>query len=127
MLNKIKTLIKRITKARKYGIRYLFDQKYRRKCYAKEINKIRRKRIGSSFFNNKKQIKSTLFRKKGNKCFWCNEPMNFSDATIDHIVPVKKGGNNYLHNLRLIHEKCRKERDTAIDKGIIVHSLPNNN
>jgi len=53
--------------------------------------------------------------------------MNFSDATIDHIVPVKKGGNNYLHNLRLIHEKCRKERDTAIDKGIIVHSLPNNN
>lgn len=33
-------------------------------------------------------------------------------ATIDHIIPVAKGGDNLLANLKLAHRRCNGERGT---------------
>jgi 5-methylcytosine-specific restriction endonuclease McrA len=38
------------------------------------------------------------------------KPENPRTATIDHIVPLSKGGTNLLVNLRLAHRACNNER-----------------
>lgn len=59
-----------------------------------------------------------LQQKNGNKCAICNCEMLFERefekspmfATIDHIVPVSKGGANRLTNLRLACFLCNNKR-----------------
>lgn len=116
--NKIKIFYQMLPRARKYGIRYLLSKDYRRKCKNREVHLRDRKKY-KSFVGNKKSIKIALFRRDGNKCFWCYQVMTFSEATIDHKVPVSEGTNNSKTNLRLIHNECRITRDRAIAKGIL--------
>jgi 5-methylcytosine-specific restriction endonuclease McrA len=51
----------------------------------------------------------------GDKCWRCNYPMRFEGpancgraATIEHLLPVSKGGTNNLDNLRLCHVGCNR-------------------
>jgi 5-methylcytosine-specific restriction endonuclease McrA len=62
------------------------------------------------------------------KCFYCNQPVrdyhdfylddhgkfqrkaHLDEATIDHIVPLSKGGSNLLSNLVLACYQCNSER-----------------
>lgn len=98
----------------KYGIKYSFSQKFRKKCRKKE----QRKRYGN-YRSKSKHRKHQLFRRDGNRCFWCNGKMIWKTATIDHIVPVSVKKDNSLANMRLIHDDCRVVRDRFIAKGIL--------
>lgn len=50
-------------------------------------------------------------------CHLCNEPIDY-DAdwlhplafTIDHIIPVTKGGADRLENLAAAHRKCNRDK-----------------
>jgi hypothetical protein len=43
------------------------------------------------------------------KCFACGKSIeNFSDATIEHIIPKSKGGTNHLDNLAVSHRLCNE-------------------
>lgn len=33
--------------------------------------------------------------------------------SLDHILPVSKGGTDFLDNLRLAHRKCNMDRSAA--------------
>ncbi len=39
-------------------------------------------------------------------CPLCAQPVDLTEATIDHIVPVAVGGTDGLHNLQLVHPDC---------------------
>jgi len=106
-------------RVKKYGIKYYYSIDFRKKCRNRECTLRDRKKRGNAFRANHESLKIWLFRHKGKKCFWCNKNMDFEDATIDHIVPVSIEKNNKKSNLRLIHEKCRVERDKLINKGIL--------
>lgn len=108
--------------ARKWGLRYYWDIDFRDKCRKKDRNRkatLRGRTKYGSFIGNRRKIKEYLFWKNGNICFWCGGKMKFKETTIDHIVPVSVKKDNSIKNLRLIHDKCRVERDKAIKKGII--------
>jgi 5-methylcytosine-specific restriction endonuclease McrA len=63
-------------------------------------------------FDNKlnKKTKSFLIR-KSDKCALCGEQiLTMKDATIDHIVPLSKGGINSVGNMQLAHLKCNLEK-----------------
>lgn len=56
-----------------------------------------RKQIG-------KELKEAV-KAKSSKCFYCGCQLNDSNQTIDHIVPVTKGGTNDIQNLvRCCHD-----------------------
>ena len=47
-----------------------------------------------------------LINHYGNICYLCNEPLEMNEITIDHWVPLSKGGSDNITNYRLAHYKC---------------------
>ena len=54
-----------------------------------------------------------LFR-RSDICAICNGRMRFEDATVDHIIPLLKGGSNRADNLQLVHAKCNSKKGSMI-------------
>lgn len=54
------------------------------------------------------KYKQWLYR-HSNICVRCKEEiMVFSDATLDHIIPLSQGGLDNMNNMGLAHEKCNQ-------------------
>ena len=54
--------------------------------------------------------KESLDEKKNARCIYCNRKLNIQNATMDHIVPISKGGNNCQVNLITCCFVCNNER-----------------
>lgn len=42
-------------------------------------------------------------------CSHCSKPLDLSEASIDHIIPISLGGTNKRANLRFLHKKCNHD------------------
>jgi len=51
-----------------------------------------------TFSEAMKKLSALLFN-QGGKCFYCDAILDIDEATIEHIVPKSKGGNDDLNNL----------------------------
>lgn len=40
------------------------------------------------------------------KCSLCGKNMPKSDRTIDHVIPIAKGGTGHIANLQVVHLRC---------------------
>lgn len=70
-------------------------------------------------------------------CGICGKPVDFSykyphplSATIDHIIPVSKGGHpSDINNLQLSHRTCNRQKSDKMIENIITsdtdHLVPN--
>lgn len=47
-----------------------------------------------------------VYESEGGICGICREPVNFGVFTIDHIIPVSKGGPHIFANLQIAHFAC---------------------
>lgn len=55
-------------------------------------------------------VRKRLLR-KSNVCALCGgQIINMKDATIDHIVPISRGGGDEIANLQVAHLKCNLEK-----------------
>jgi 5-methylcytosine-specific restriction endonuclease McrA len=45
-------------------------------------------------------------KKVAQHCFYCGKKMKERNKTIDHIVPIKKGGSNCFSNLAICCSRC---------------------
>jgi 5-methylcytosine-specific restriction endonuclease McrA len=58
------------------------------------------------------KIRDEIFERDG-ECLKCGRKNKF---TIDHIVPISKGGNNEKSNLQILCERCNSLKgDSIID------------
>lgn len=49
-------------------------------------------------------------------CHLCGDPVG-TDASIDHVIPVSRGGGNGLENLRWSHGRCnRVKTDLTVEE-----------
>lgn len=46
-------------------------------------------------------------------CFVCGREVLRADATLEHIIPLSKGGTDERFNLTISHEDCNKQRGDA--------------
>lgn len=61
-------------------------------------------------------FKEKLFKRDGNKCFYTGAKLTIETATIEHLIPLSKGGKNNIDNLVL----CTKESNQLMaDKPLI--------
>jgi 5-methylcytosine-specific restriction endonuclease McrA len=74
-----------------------------------------------------------LYEKDSGICGICSLPVEISNASIDHIIPVSKGGTHTWDNVQLAHYKCNIiKSNNEMDKlkgqerfiqGAFIHSL----
>lgn len=47
-------------------------------------------------------------------CYVCGKPVPRDKATLEHIIPLCKGGTNEMRNLSISHWKCNKNKGNKI-------------
>lgn len=84
---------------------------------AKYYKKGRRSRREWMTYEGKKEtatrkfIRKQLIDSKGAICALCGKPItNMKDCTIDHIIPISKGGLTTIENCQLAHFQCNQNR-----------------
>lgn len=55
-----------------------------------------------------------LLERDGDLCYLCDQPLD-GERSIDHVVPLVKGGKDNMSNYRLAHHRCNalKGHDTV--------------
>ena len=74
------------------------------------ISSTEREKLGSA---------KRILQKSFNKCYWCKKSLSWivgqeTQATIDHVIPLSKGGTNGHDNLVLSCLKCNKEKGSKL-------------
>lgn len=65
-----------------------------------------------------KAIKKMLINSKGAICGICGKPIeNMKQCTLDHIIPISKGGQTTIENCQLAHSWCNKRKGSKILKS----------
>lgn len=78
-----------------------------------QINKLhRRTRQRKSSY---KGIRRRLL-KQNPLCYWCKKQLTASSATVDHVIPLSKGGTNGFDNFVLACKACNTDRRNALPK-----------
>src|SRR5258708_4773245 len=62
--------------------------------YKEIINSEKRKSLTEKF-------KIKIYERDGNKCFYTDKEMTMEEATLEHLIPLSKGGKNNIDNLVL--------------------------
>jgi hypothetical protein len=58
-----------------------------------------------------KYLKQSLLDRDGRECFFCLGEMPNEDMTVEHLVPIHKGGPNHQDNMALAHRACNQKAD----------------
>lgn len=58
--------------------------------------------------------KAKILNKTNGICVMCGEPLTLKTMTIDHYIPLSKGGMNRINNLYPSCEKCNQKKGNEI-------------
>lgn len=58
-----------------------------------------------------KRVRRALRKRDGNLCVLCRQGLG-GKLSIDHVIPVSRGGTSHPENLRLVHHACNEYRQT---------------
>lgn len=76
---------------------------------AKGLSKANDKKIAKKV--KKKQYRLDIFKRDGNKCLHCGSTENLS---IDHIIPISKGGKDQAKNYQTLCKTCNVKKGNKI-------------
>ena len=63
---------------------------------------------------NGKALRKHLLR-QSDLCGICGKAITkMKDATIDHIIPLSRGGHSGISNIQLAHDKCNSTKGDKI-------------
>ena len=65
--------------------------------------------------SNNTNIKLRLLWKNGKRCAICGKKIKtLDDLTVDHIVPLGRGGKNVIDNCQLAHKTCNSMKNDIL-------------
>jgi 5-methylcytosine-specific restriction endonuclease McrA len=74
--------------------------------------------------------RSIVFKSSGGFCYICKEALTRQNRTIDHVIPLSRGGKNHISNLRACCGKCNNLKGSMllseIDMTEFMHRRYNN-
>lgn len=87
---------------------------------------ILREYVRIPYFRSKSPSKRNVYKRDGNQCQYCGCQLNSKNASIDHIVPRSRGGNNSWQNIVSACKPCnrRKSNRTPEEAGMVLKRQP---
>ncbi len=58
--------------------------------------------------------KNEIYKRCGRICAHCGKKLDFKEATIEHVIPLSKGGTNKKENFVILCETCNKAKSDDI-------------
>jgi hypothetical protein len=115
-INKILESISKLQKSKLFNLEWILEKEKQIDCFNKELQdrllrKINQPRIDACKFTSLKEVKDFIYLKYGKKCLCCGSEKNIS---LDHIIPIKKGGKNTLDNLQPLCKSCNSKKGIKI-------------
>ena len=99
-----------------------------KKCGRRLANARKQKRIPKGQIIDNDITLETLYKRDSGVCYLCGKPCNWEDRdglitgdtypSIDHLIPVAKGGAHSWDNVRLAHFKCNLMKSDDLLPGI---------
>jgi 5-methylcytosine-specific restriction endonuclease McrA len=69
----------------------------------------------------RQELKRVAYRREGGCCFYCDKPLRYESATMDHIKPKSQGGKLEIGNIVIACFKCNNRRgDYPADMFLIL-------
>lgn len=65
----------------------------------------------------RKRITDAIYQRDGMVCSICHLHVRREDASVDHVVPLSKGGPSTMDNLRLAHRRCNSSKGNRAPSG----------
>jgi 5-methylcytosine-specific restriction endonuclease McrA len=63
---------------------------------------------------NVRKIREILFAAGATECRWCRIPLTVETSTLEHIIPLARGGTYGADNLALACKDCNRKRGSAM-------------
>lgn len=57
---------------------------------------------------HKRQVKRATFRDCGRRCVYCGSGLGLEHATLDHVIPLSRGGSHLPGNLVAACQPCNQ-------------------
>ena len=92
----------------------LADKIYNAFCENRLINIQSEKRKSLS-----ERFKLKIYERDGNKCFYSGKEMAMEEATIEHLIPLSRGGKNNIDNLVL----CLSEENAKMANKPLIEKI----
>lgn len=61
-----------------------------------------------------KKEKKVILTKSNGVCAKCGKKLTVDTMTVEHVVPLSKGGQNHIQNLLALCEKCNQEKNNMV-------------
>jgi 5-methylcytosine-specific restriction endonuclease McrA len=61
------------------------------------------------------EVRKYVYQRDNYRCQGCCETANETHLTIDHIIPLARGGTNDISNLQTLCLKCNQQKKDKID------------
>ena len=62
-----------------------------------------------------------VYKKYNGTCVYCGQSVMFPYMTVDHIIPLSKGGTNEFSNLQLTCQKCNRIKGDLKTEDFFTH------
>ncbi len=76
------------------------------------INKIRRAALSND-------LRLSIYHRDNGTCQICGKPLDPDHFTVDHIVPLNRGGINDMSNYRCLCKRCNEWKDDSLDEELV--------
>lgn len=118
---------------RLYYLRHKEEDDAKHSLYQKEhpeISQVGHEQYRARLFNSEGSFTVDEFRQKcleyNNSCAYCKQECE--SLTVDHVIPLSKGGSNYISNIVPACLSCNsKKRDLSVDEFLLRLELPQEN
>jgi 5-methylcytosine-specific restriction endonuclease McrA len=74
------------------------------------VERNRRRRVAIAGGRVEKIDIGEVYARDGGRCHICRKHVARAQATLDHLVPVSKGGDHVILNVRVAHRSCNSRR-----------------
>jgi 5-methylcytosine-specific restriction endonuclease McrA len=63
---------------------------------------------------HKRQVKRATFRDCGRRCVYCGTGLGLENATLDHVIPLSRGGTHAPGNLVSACQSCNQRKGSLL-------------